>query len=74
MAGLMSNSLRISILPHRRTSRNRHPITSTSSAKNARRTRLDTLRRNGIGNGLRLSENMLPRPLRVMFERLLSVL
>ena len=52
-AGSKSNSLRISILPHRRTSRNKYPIISASLTKNARRTGLDTLRRSSIENGLR---------------------
>lgn len=68
-AGSRPNSLRISILPHRRTFRNRYPITFASLTKNARRTRLDTLRRSSIGNGLRPSENMLPRPSQVMFDK-----
>ena len=66
-------SLRIFILPYRRTSRNRYRITSASLTKNAQRTHLDTLRRSSIGNGLCQSAKVLLRPSQVTFERWLSV-
>ena len=57
MAGSRPNSLRISISPHRRMSRNRYRITSVSLTKNDRRTHLGTSRQSSIGNSFRPSKN-----------------